>query len=268
MSLRKKLQKISNILTQQPGVVVALSGGVDSTLLLKLAKNALQDRVIAVTASSPLHPQHELDCAKRIAKKLRCKHVIFKSDELKKKKFTINPQNRCYLCKTALFRNMAKIAARSGYTVIEASNASDLQDYRPGLRALRELKIVSPFIEAGLHKHEIRKLAREYSLPNWNKPAMACLATRVPFGRKITKKLLQRIESAEDYLRKLKITQVRVRDHDPIARIEVSSQDFKNVMHNRTKITKYFHKLGYTYVTLDLAGYKTGSMNPRKKSIV
>ena len=265
MSLRKKLQKISTILRKQPGVVVALSGGVDSTLLLKLAKDALQNRVIAVTASSPIHPKQELDFAKQIAKNLRCKHITLASGELRRKKFTSNPETRCYHCKKALFRQLKRIAAQRGYTVVEGSNASDVHEDRPGLRALHTLEIVSPFIEAGLHKHEIRRLAREYGLPNWDKPAMACLATRVPFGRKITKKLLERIGSAEDYLRKLKVTQVRVRDHDPIARIEVSSRDFKKVMLNRTRITKYFHKLGYLYITLDLEGYQTGSLNLRKK---
>ena len=265
MSVRNKLQKINNILRKQPGVVVALSGGVDSTLLLKLAKDALQDRVIEVTASSPIHPQQELDFAKRIAKKLSVKHVVYKSGELRRKTFTSNPLNRCYHCKRALFQQLNTIAAQYGYTVIEGSNASDLREDRPGLRALRTLRIVSPFIEAGLSKHEIRGLAKEYGLPNWDKPAMACLATRVPFGRKITKKLLKRVESAESYLKKLNVRQVRVRDHNRIARIEVSSQDFKKVMRNRARIAKYFHKLGYLYTTLDLEGYQTGSLNPRKK---
>ncbi len=265
MSLRKKLRTINDILTKQPGVVVALSGGVDSTLLLTLAKDALQDRVIAVTASSPIHPKQELELAKRIARKLHCKHIVFASGELHRKKFTSNPGTRCYYCKTALFRKLKKIAVQQGYTVIEGSNASDLREYRPGLRALRELRIVSPFIEAGMHKHEIRRLAKKYGLPNSDKPAMACLATRVPFGRKITTELLERIDSAESYLRKLKVTRVRVRDHDPIARIEVSPKDFKKIVRNRTRITKYFHKLGYLYTTLDLEGYQTGSLNRRRK---
>jgi uncharacterized protein len=259
--VNRKLHKIRNILKQQPGVVVAFSGGVDSTLLLKIAVDALQDRVIAVTASSPLHPKQELELAKRLAKKLHSKHVILKSDELKKKNFTSNPRDRCYLCKLALFKKIKKFAARSGYTVIEASNASDLQDYRPGLRALKELRITSPFIEAHVSKREIRMLAKKYKLPNWNRPAMACLATRVPYGRKITKRILQRVESAERYLTRLGLTQVRVRDHEPVARLEIPSKDFKTVIYNRRRITKYFHNLGYTYITLDLGGYQTGSMN-------
>lgn len=261
MTLRKKLKKINDLLTKQQGVVVALSGGVDSTLLLKLAKDALQDRVIAVTASSPIHPQLELNCAKRIAKQLKVQHIVYESGELSKRTFTSNPRNRCYYCKRALFQHLKKIAAQYGYTVIEGSNASDLHEDRPGMRALQRLRIVSPFIEAGVTKQEIRRLAREHKLPNWNKPAMACLATRVPFGRKITKKLLRRIESAEDYLKKLDIAQVRVRDHDPIARIEVVPDDVGIVLTHRSKITNYFHRLGYKYVTLDLNGYRTGSLN-------
>ncbi len=261
MSLHKKFQKLSSILSKQPGVVVALSGGVDSTLLLKLAKGALPDRVIAVTAASPIHPRSELNFAQQIAKKLGVKHIIYQSGELDRKRFTSNPRNRCYYCKRALFGQLKKIADQYGYTVIEGSNASDLTEDRPGLRALRALRIVSPFIDAGVHKHEIRKLARKYGLPNWDKPPMACLATRVPFGRKITKRLLQRIESAEQYLKKLKVTQVRVRDHDPIARIEVISDDVGIVLTHRSKITDYFHRLGYKYVTLDLNGYRPGSLN-------
>lgn len=265
MSLHKKFQKLSSILSKQPGVVVALSGGVDSTLLLKLAKDALPDRVIAVTAASPIHPRSELNFAQQIAKKLGVKHIIYQSGELGRKRFTSNPRNRCYYCKRALFGQLKKIADPYGYTVIEGSNASDLTEDRPGVRALRALRIVSPFIDAGVHKHEIRKLARKYGLPNWDKPTMACLATRVPFGRKITKRLLQRIESAEQYLKKLKVTQVRVRDHDPIARIEVSPRDFEKVLRNRAKITNHLRKLGYTYITLDLAGYQTGSLSRQKK---
>jgi len=265
MSLHKKLQELKSILSKQPGVVVALSGGVDSTLLLKLAKDALPNRVIAVTASSPIHPRSELSFAQQIARKLGVKHIIYQSGEMGRERFTSNPRNRCYYCKRALFGQLKKIAAQYGYTVIEGSNASDLHEDRPGLRALRALKIVSPFIEAGLSKHEIRGFAKKYGLPNWDKPAMACLATRVPFGRKITKKLLKRVESAESYLKKLNVRQVRVRDHNRIARIEVSSQDFKKVMRNRARIAKYFHKLGYLYTTLDLEGYQTGSLNPRKK---
>lgn len=259
--MNKKLQKIHSILKQHRGVIVAFSGGVDSSLLLKIAKDTLQDRVIAVTASSPIHSRQELELAKRIAKKLHCKHVILKSNELKKKRFANNPRDRCYVCKLALFKKIKKCAARKGYTVIEASNASDLRDYRPGLRALEKLRITSPFILANVSKQEIRMLAKKYKLPNWNRPAMACLATRVPYGRKITQQLLKRIDRAEHYLRRLNIRNVRVRDHDPIARIEIMSDDVGIVLTHRSKITDYFHRLGYKYVTLDLNGYRPGSLN-------
>lgn len=263
--MNRKLHKIRSILKQQRGVVVAFSGGVDSSLLLQIAKDTVPDHVIAVTASSPIHPEQELELAKHIARRLHNKHVILKSDELKKKKFTSNPRDRCYHCKLALFKKIKKFAARNGYTVIEASNASDLQDYRPGLRALKELRITSPFIEARLSKQEIRTLAKKYKLPNWDRPAMACLATRVPYGRKITKKILQRVEAAERYLTRLGLSQVRVRDHEPIARIEIMPDEFKKIVSQRTKITRHFRKLGYLYVTLDLEGYTIGSLNRREK---
>jgi uncharacterized protein len=259
--VNQKLRKIHSILKRQEGVVVAFSGGVDSSLLLKIAKDVLGDRVIAVTASSPIHPLQELKTARQIAKRLCSKHIVYKSNELRKRTFTGNPRRRCYFCKIALFKNLKRIAMHHGYTVVEGSNSSDLNDYRPGLRALKELGIRSPFIKADLSKREIRKLAKRYGLPNWNKPAMACLATRIPYGRRITKKLLKRVELAEQYLGKLKIEQMRVRDYETIARIEVPPPDFGKILRNRKKITAYFRKLGYTYVTLDMEGYQTGSLN-------
>ncbi len=259
--IQKKLNRVKNILKNCAGVVVAFSGGVDSSLLLKIAKNVLSDRVIAVTAVSPIHPQNEVETARKIAQKLRCKHIVMQSHELKNRTFVANPKNRCYYCKMELFTDFKKLAQKYGYHVIEASNKSDLRDYRPGLKAVTKLGIVSPFIQAGINKREIRILAKRYGLPNWDKPSMACLASRIPYGRIIDNKILKRVASAENYLKKLKLTQIRVRDYLPIARIEVLKDDFKTIVKHRTKIISYFKKLGYKYVTLDLEGYQTGSLN-------
>jgi uncharacterized protein len=229
--------------------------------LLKVAKDTLGDRVIAVTAVSSIHPKKEIATARKIARQLKCKHLIIKIDILQKKEVKSNLKTRCYHCKMALFRRIKKIAKESDYVVIEATNKSDLQDYRPGIKALRYLKIESPLMKAGFEKDDIRKSARRLKLPNWNMPSMACLASRIPYGREITSQTLHRIDAAEEYLRKRGFVQVRVRDHYPIARLEVDTSDFKKLIDNRTKVIKYMSKLGYKYITLDLAGYCTGSLN-------
>jgi uncharacterized protein len=261
MRIGKKLEKLKRHLAKYPGVIVAFSGGVDSSLLLKVAHDLLGDRVIAVTAVSSLYPREELTAAKRIAKSMNCQHHIIRSNELARTSFVKNPQNRCYYCKMELFKKMKKIASRYGYSVIEASNKSDLRDFRPGLRAVKTLGVKSPLIEAGLRKDEIRTLAKKFDLPNWNKPSMACLASRIPYGTAINRSLLKRIESAERYLKRLRVTQVRVRDHYPIARIEVLPYDMEKIVVNRDKIVAYFKKLGYKFITIDIEGYHSGSLN-------
>lgn len=257
----KKLQKLKKILYSYPGVVVAFSGGVDSSLLLKLAKDVLKQKVIAVIASSPLYPDSETNQAKKIAHMLKAKHLIIHSNELENPDFVKNLRNRCYHCKIELFKKLKEIAKNYGYVVLEGSNYSDLNDFRPGLIAAKRLNIKSPFIEARLTKTEIRKLARQFKLPNWNKPSMACLASRIPYGIKIDEKNLARIESGEEFLRSLKFSQCRVRDYFPIARIEILENEYKKIFKYKKKIVRQFKKLGYKYITLDLEGYRTGSMN-------
>ena len=260
--LYNKLQRLKKKLKEHRGVVVAFSGGVDSSLLLKVAKEVLSENVIAVTARSETYSSAEFAQAKKIAKMLRCKHLSIRTAELKNKKFRNNSINRCYHCKLELFKQLKKIASRYGYDVIEASNRSDLKDFRPGLKATKRLNIKSPLIEVGLKKEEIRSLAKKFNLPNWNKPSMACLASRIPFGTKINRENLKRIESAEFFLKKYGFIQIRVRDHFPIARIEMHKSDFKKILVHHDKIVRYFKKLGYKYVTLDLEGYRSGSLNP------
>ncbi|MEO0107525.1 MAG: ATP-dependent sacrificial sulfur transferase LarE, partial [candidate division WOR-3 bacterium] len=213
------------------------------------------------TVDSPLYPKGELREAKKIARRLKVRHLIIHSDELKNQNFVKNKKTRCYYCKIELFRNLQKIAREYGYTVVEASNKTDLKDFRPGLLAAKKMGVDSPLIKAGLLKEEIRMLARKFGLPNWNKPSMACLASRIPYGRRIKREVLTRISKAEDYLKRFKITQVRVRAHLPIARLEVLPHEFRMILENKTQIIRYLKKLGYRYITLDLEGYKSGSMN-------
>ena len=258
---QRKIKKIKNVLKKYPGVVVAFSGGVDSTLLLKLSIDVLKDNVIAVTAASLLHPKRELASAKNLAKSLGCRHFCITTDPLADRRFVVNTREHCYFCKLRLFKYLKSIAAKYGFSVIEGSNKSDLSYYRPGIKALKELKISSPFIETGITKQDIRLIAKKFRLPNWNRPPMACLASRIPYGKRIDKQILQRIERAENYLSRLKLTQIRVRDHFPIARIEVYQAEFNDILANRERIVKYFRRLGYKYVVLDLAGYQTGSFD-------
>jgi uncharacterized protein len=260
-SVNAKLQKLKAILRSYPGVVVAFSGGADSSLLLCVAQRVLGGKVVAVTASSPLYPVSETVLARRIARELGARHLIYRSREMDMPQFRKNPRNRCYYCKWELFAFMKKIADQLGYKVVEGGNRSDLDDFRPGRIAARKLGVRSPLAGAGLNKFEIRKLARRFKLPNWDKPAMACLASRIPYGRTVDVKTLSRIGQAESYLKRLKLTQLRVRDHLPIARIEVPLPDFARILRRRMPIVNYFKRLGYKYITLDLVGYQTGSMN-------
>lgn len=259
--LAKKLQKLKKILYSYPGAVVAFSGGVDSSLLLKLAKDVLKQKVIAVTATSPLYPDSEIKLAEKIASMLKIKHLIIHSDELENPDFIKNPRNRCYHCKMELFKKLRAVAKKYGYVVLEGSNYTDLNDFRPGFVAAKRLDVRSPLLEAKLTKTEVRELAKRFKLPNWNKPSMACLASRIPYGQKIDKKILKRIERGEAFLRNLNFSQCRVRDYFPIARIEILENEFKKIFINKKKIVRYFNRLGYKYITLDLEGYRTGSMN-------
>ena len=245
-------------------VVVAFSSGVDSSFLLKAAKDALGEEVVAVTATSSLFPQREKVEAIALCERLGVEHILLPYDELSVEGFAGNPTNRCYLCKRQLFSNLLALAKKKGCkAVVEGSNLDDEGDYRPGMQAIRELGIVSPLRACGFWKQEIRELSRHFGLPTWEKPSFACLASRFVYGETITRQKLQMVEKAEEVLLGLGFRQFRVRIHDLLARIEVLPEEFPMLMEeeSRNKVVEELLSLGFTYVTMDLKGYRTGSMN-------
>lgn len=260
--LHEKYGRLKDLLRGFGGVAVAFSGGVDSTFLLKAAREALGDRVLAVTAQSVFFPRRELDEANDFCARERIRHEICVCDELNVPGVRENPRNRCYLCKRALFGKMIALAASRGFgCVAEGSNMDDMGDYRPGLQAVAELGVKSPLRGAGLYKAEIRALSKELGLPTWDKPSFACLASRFAYGEPLTEEKLRMVERAEQLLLDLGLTQMRVRVHGGVARIEALPEQFALVMHNRERLAAEFKNLGFGYVALDLQGYRTGSMN-------
>ena len=257
-----KYEKLKNCLASFQGIAVAFSSGVDSALLLYTAKEVLGDRAIAVTAVSGAFPQRELSEAKAFCAEHGILQEIVEFREMEVEGFRENPKNRCYICKKALFQEIRKAAALHGIdTVAEGSNLDDLGDYRPGLAAIAELGIESPLRACGLTKSDIRVLSRYFGLPAWNKPSYACLASRFVYGETITAEKLIMVDRAEQLLFDLGFSQVRVRIHGLIARIEVLPEEFPKLLENRLLIVKSLKGYGFTYVSMDLSGYRTGSMN-------
>jgi uncharacterized protein len=262
--LSAKLEFLKNMLAKMGSGLIAYSGGVDSTFLLKVASDVLKDKVIAVTATSEIYPSRELEEAKKNTKMLGVKHIIINTNELDDPNFVSNTLERCYYCKKNLFSKLFELAKQHGLNdVIDGSNYDDVNYFRPGMRAASEFGVKSPLKDAKLTKEEIRNLSKKMNLPTWDKPSFPCLATRFPYGNKITREKLLRVDHAEKLLAKFKIRQLRVRDHGDIARIEVPKEKM-HIFFNEDvskKIADGFKALGYIYICLDLLGYRRGSMS-------
>ena len=264
MTLQEKYDALKNYLASLGSTAVAFSGGVDSTFLLKISQDVLGDKAVAVTAGASFVPSRELDEAKDFCKKNNIRQIIFHVNESSIPNFKANPKNRCYFCKLEIFKKILSLAAENNLAhVVEGSNVDDLGDFRPGLRALKELEIKSPLRAAELTKAEIRALSRELSLPTFDKPSYACLASRFVYGEEITPEKLKMVEEAEEFLRGLGFKQLRVRIHGLLARIEIMPEDFNRVLNQETreKIYQALKNFGFSYVALDLKGYRSGSMN-------
>jgi len=254
---------LKKILKDMGSVLIAFSGGADSTFLLKVAAEILpKDKILAITADSATYPKEELLLARNMAKTLGVNHKVIKTSELKNKKFISNPVNRCYFCKNELFRRLKSIALKNKLNfVADASNISDKLDFRPGNAAKKELGIRSPLEEAGLTKQDIRSLSKKMGLGTWDKPSSACLASRIPYGTKITPRILSRINKAEKILRGIGFKQVRLRHYNGLCRIEVLKDDIPALIARRNLVIEKLKNLGYNYITVDLEGYRTGSLN-------
>ena len=266
MTMSEKLNQLKEYLLSQGSMAVAFSGGVDSTFLLKVAHDTLGDKCVAVTASSCSFPERELKEAKAFCAANGIRHVVVRSEELEIEGFRHNPKNRCYLCKHELFEKIWDIARELGlHAVAEGSNMDDNGDYRPGLVAVRELGVLSPLRHVGLNKAEIRELSRGLGLSTWDKQSFACLSSRFVYGETINEERLSMVDRAEQLLLDLGFHQVRVRIHGQLARIETDPAEFEKLLSEREKVTSAFRDYGFSYVTMDLTGYRTGSMNETLK---
>ena len=263
--MEEKYQRLLDWFRDKKGVLVAFSGGVDSTLVAYAAKTVLGNNALAVTANSPLLPPGELEEAEKLAKLIGIRHKIIEINELENEHLVENPPNRCYYCKKELMGTLLKIALEERLeVVVDGTNADDIQSYRPGIKALRELRIRSPLAEVGLRKDDVRAISKMLGLPTADKPPVACLASRFPYGRKITLEAVKRVREAETIIKKLAgVKLVRVRDHGDIARIEVAREERKKLLNERLldEISKRLKKLGFLYVAMELEGYVSGSLD-------
>jgi uncharacterized protein len=262
MVISEKIEILQKGLQDMKRVVVAFSGGVDSSLLLKIAHDMLGENAIAATAISASLPKTELQEAHEIANWIGASFIALDSQETQDPRYLANAPDRCYFCKTEVYGLLVKFANKNGFNhVLDGTNADDIGDHRPGRQAAREHGVRSPLLEAGLTKEEIREFARQVGLPNWDKPAAACLSSRIPYGMMITLEKLSQVEQAELYLHNLGFRQLRVRHHDQVARIEIDPKDFNLLLEQRDKITSEFRKIGFAFITLDINGFQSGSLN-------
>jgi len=262
--LKTKYDRLKDLIREMPSLAVAFSGGVDSCLLLTAAHEVLADKAVAVTAVDAAFPERELEDARRFCKDLGVRHIVRRVNPLTEENYRNNSPDRCYYCKRLIFSDIIKAAKENDLAfVAEGSNMDDIGDYRPGLRAISELSVKSPLRDAGLNKEDIRNIARELNIPTWNKPAYACLASRFVYGEEITEDKLRKIDKAEQFLIENGFLNERVRIHGNMARIEVSPADIPRLASEgiRERVNEEFKKLGFSYVALDMQGYRTGSMN-------
>lgn len=260
-SLEDKQERLSAGLARLPGLIVAYSGGVDSALLSEVAHEVLGDRTLAVTAVSPSLARRELAAAKELARRRGWNHRVVATREIARDEYARNEPDRCYWCKTELFEVLGPLADQLGWPVAVGTNADDLGDHRPGIAAASERGVLAPLAEAGLTKSEIRELSRRRGLPTADKPASPCLASRIAYGVRVTPQRLRRVERAEEFLRDLGFTVLRVRDHGDLARVEVAAEDIPRLAAQAGRVHRKLRDLGFAYVALDLGGFRSGSMN-------
>jgi pyridinium-3,5-biscarboxylic acid mononucleotide sulfurtransferase len=260
--MEEKVNLLVNRLKEFRNAIVAFSGGVDSTLLARVAKDVYGDNLLLVTATSSTNPFYELDESKSLAELMNIRQMIIVTEEIDNPGYAANPPDRCYFCKSELFGKITFIASRDGYEIVlDGSNAEDMKDFRPGMKAKREKGVISPLAEAGFTKADIRQLSEKYNLPTASKQSYACLASRIPYGETITKPKLDRLAVAEYAVRKLGFTQFRIRSHENLARFEFIPAEMDKAWNFRDKLTEICQSAGFSYITIDLKGYRSGSMN-------
>jgi uncharacterized protein len=259
-----KKERLVKALRQFESLAIAFSGGVDSTYLLAVAHDVLKGKVIALTADSPVHPAKEKARAVELAKSLGVEHIVIKSREMGHSDFIANQKNRCYICKKLLFEDILNLATQRGIRqVAHGANVDDLRDFRPGFKAAEELGIIAPMVDAGMTKGDIRRLSKAMNLPTWDKPSMACLATRIPYGTPISPDAIEMVAKAENFITGLGFMTCRVRHHGKVARIELNPRELDKIMNAeiRAEVVRVLRKIGFAHIALDMEGYIQGSMN-------